>query len=181
MPGRRSPWYEEQPRVAAAVCAALFAAVVVTRLVVGGGANAVLLLYVFPVALAALTWGLRGGTVAAGIAVVGIVVPLLLDDDGIGVVGWVTRISAVVVLGVLLGQAQDRTRAHQRWLLAEEAARIGSDARARAAAEISDSLLQGMSSAKWMLEAGKVDAGIETLEETIERAQRIVSDLLDPP
>jgi glucose-6-phosphate-specific signal transduction histidine kinase len=177
-----SPWYERNTTLVVCTTALLFGGVLLARLFLGSGPHAVMVLFVFPVALMALTWGLRGGLGGAGLTVLLMVVPELLDDGNLEVLGWVSRLSAVGLLGVLLGAAQDRSRAHQAWELEQRMARAALQREAdrmAAAAEISDSLIQGMASAKWMIEAGRHDAGAEILTDTIERAQTLVAGLLD--
>ena len=175
------PWYECRPDLVRAVLVVLFAVVLVARWYGGSGPHAVSVLYVFPVSLMALVWGLRGGLAGAALAVVGMVIPEVFGDSHLDAFGWATRLSAIVLLGVLLGAAQDRTRANVRLRLDAEADRIRLQrraAQAAAAAEINDSLVQGMASAKWLLEMGNVEAGTEVLEETIDRAQALVSGLV---
>lgn len=175
------PWYEARPRVVRCVLVALFLGVLVARSFAGSGPRSISILYVFPVSLMALVWGLRGGLAGSGIAVVGMVIPEVLGESYLDAIGWATRLSAIVLLGVLLGAAQDRMRANVRLRLAAEAERVRLEraaARAATASEISDSLVQGMASAKWMLEMGNVETGTAMLNETIEHAQLLVSALV---
>jgi glucose-6-phosphate-specific signal transduction histidine kinase len=178
-----SPWYERRPRRVAGVLVVLFAAVLAARWLPGSGPHAVTALYVFPVALMALTWGLRGGIAGAILATALMVVSEVIGRGTLEALGWVSQVSAVALLGVLLGAAQDRTRAHRCQELARrdaEAALEREVERSTASAEISDSLIQGMVGAKWMLELGRPDEATVMLEETIERAQRVVSGMLGP-
>jgi hypothetical protein len=48
----------------------------------------------------------------------------------------------------------------------------------REAAEINDSIFQGLAATKWMLEAGEVERGLTTLEQTMVTAQQLVSRML---
>ena len=48
----------------------------------------------------------------------------------------------------------------------------------RQAVEINDSLLQGMAAAKWALEAGRADVGLERLSDAIVSGQQLVSGLI---
>ena len=160
------PWYEQDLRRTLAVVVVLFVAVVAVRLPV---------LAVFPVSLMALTWGLRGGLAGSAAAALATVV---VDTD---VLRWAATLSAVMLLGVLFGEAQDRSRASMAARLRERAEleqlqlRL---ARATAAAEISDSVIQGMVAAKWLVEAGNVADGTEVLADTIEQAEVLVSSLV---
>lgn len=170
----RDPWFERRPEVALAVAATLFAAILALRLSGGSPADAYSMLYVFPVALVALVFGLRGGTAAGLVAVALIVVWVVADDVSLTATGWVSRVAPLVVLGPLLGRAADRMRraeAEHRRLA--EAALLH-----RKAIEINDSLIQGMAAAKWSLEAGRTESGLKTLDETIGHAQDLVSALI---
>jgi hypothetical protein len=55
---------------------------------------------------------------------------------------------------------------------------IESEISQREAAEINDSIVQGLAAAKWAFEAGASDRGLEVLDETIRTSQALVSDLL---
>ncbi len=48
----------------------------------------------------------------------------------------------------------------------------------RLAVEINDSLIQCMAAAKWAIEAGQVERGQVTLDETIRLGQQLVSALI---
>jgi signal transduction histidine kinase len=50
--------------------------------------------------------------------------------------------------------------------------------RHREALEIHDNVVQGLAMAKLSLELGEVEAGMAALEETLEAARRLVTDLL---
>jgi hypothetical protein len=60
----------------------------------------------------------------------------------------------------------------QRDLLAAKLAR-------REAGDINDSIVQRLGVAKWMLEMGKMEQGLKLVGETMEDAQRLVSELLE--
>jgi signal transduction histidine kinase len=169
------PWFRAHPRWAAAVVALLFVGVFVTRLLADESPrDAAGLLYVLPVALAAMSFGRRGG-LAAGLFGVSLVVAwALVQDFDLTWLGWVSRVVPLLLLGGLLGDATERLEAAQRREQELEAAAR----RHRDAAEISDSLIQGMTAARWALEADRPDVAITTLEDTVARGQRLVSDLL---
>lgn len=171
----RPPWFHSHRAWAAAVIVALFGAVLTARLVAGDGpADAISMLYALPVALAATTFGRRGG-LAAGLVAVGLLVVWAVGQGAdLTWLGWAARIVPLLLLGFLLGDASERLAAADRRRRELEAAAQ----RHRDAAEISDSLLQGMSATKWALEAERHDVALETLEETIVKGQRLVSDLL---
>ena len=170
----RGPWFRQRPIVALAVAGVLYASVLALRLLAGGSADAYTLLFVFPVALVAVTFGLRAGLAAGVVAVSLIVVWVVVDDVSLNLVGWGARILPLLLLGALLGDASDRLRRAE-----EEKRRLESAALLyREAIEINDSLVQGIAAARWALEAGRVDAGLRTLEQTIVQAEELVSGLI---
>ena len=48
----------------------------------------------------------------------------------------------------------------------------------REAIEVNDTLIQGMAAAKWSIEAGRVETGLQTLDRTMAQAQEMVSDMI---
>jgi PAS domain S-box-containing protein/putative nucleotidyltransferase with HDIG domain len=96
----------------AALSAALFAAILGLRLVDESTADALLVLFVIPIAICAMEFGLRGGLVAAGGAIVLLVVyEVVVDAQDIGALGVATRGAACLIVGVLLGGVSDERRA----------------------------------------------------------------------
>ena len=170
----RLPWFRRRPVLALAVAGVLYAAVLALRLFVGGPVDAYSMLFALPVALVAITFGLRAG-VAAGLVAVGlIVVWVVVRDVSLGPTGWASRAVPMLLLGLVLGDASDRlSRAEAERRRLEEAALLH-----RQAIEINDSLVQGMAAARWSLEAGRIDAGLQTLDETINQAHDLVSGLI---
>jgi K+-sensing histidine kinase KdpD len=157
-----------------AVAGVLFVGVLSLRLFAGDATDAYSMLYVFPVALVATTFGMRAGTAAGLLAVALIAVWATADHVSLAPVAWAARVLPILLLGVLVGEATDRLRrieAERRLL--EAAALLH-----REAIEINDSLVQGMAAAKWSLEAGSVDAGLRVLDDTIARGHDLVSGLI---
>lgn len=175
-PGSRLsiPWFGTHRAWAAAVVVALFLGVFVLRLAVEGADEVVSLFYVLPIALAAMTWGLRGGLLGAGAGVSLVVAWSVIDDVSFSALGWSTRVVPLALLGVLLGLAADgleQARLTERELLATQL-------REREAAEINDSIIQGLVAAKWLVESGECERSVVYLAESIERTQALVADLL---
>ncbi len=173
--GSDQPWFRTHPRWAGGVIVSLFAAVLAARFLAGDTAgDAVSLLYALPVALAAVAFGRRAGIGAGLLAVVFVLVWVTARDADLSWLGWVARVVPLLLLGARLGDAAERLdHAEQRRRELEAAAQ-----RHRDAAEISDSLIQGMTATRWALEAGRYDVGLSTLEDTIAKGNRLVSDLL---
>jgi hypothetical protein len=82
---------------------------------------------------------------------------------------------------VLLGQATDQIEAGRLRSIAAAGERQRLEERARRQAEgleISDSLLQHLAVAKWMIEAGDSDGALEILTSTMATGERMVAELL---
>jgi hypothetical protein len=152
----------------------MFAGVLTVRLLMGGPEDAYSMLYVLPVALLATAFGLRAGAVAGALAVLLIVFWAVVQDVGLTPLGWASRVIPILLLGILLGRAADRMRRAETERQRLRAAALLH----REAIEINDSLVQGMAAAKWSLEAGRVDAALDTLDHTMTRAQDLVSGLI---
>lgn len=175
-PGERPlvPWFGAHRARAVAVAGVLFAGIFGLRLVVGGVEDVVSLFYVLPIALLAMTCGFRCGTIAAAIGVALIVVWTVIDGVELSALGWSTRAVPLLLLGMLVGRATDRfeeARLVERELLATRL-------REREAAEINDSIVQGLVAAKWLIESGESERSVVYLAESIERTQALVGDLL---
>jgi K+-sensing histidine kinase KdpD len=175
LPGPEGPWFLTRPRLAAGLAAAMFAAVFVMRLVVRDPQEGACLFYVLPIALVAFAFGRLAGALAGvlGIALFGVWV--LLEGASFGVIGWLSRIVPMLLLGLLVGGAADQ----QRRAAAAERSLLVAQLRARRAAELTDSVIQGLSAAKWAAESGNHVRTLDVLSETVESAQPIVSDLLE--
>ena len=173
-PAPRDPWFRRRPALALAVAVLLYAAVLVLRLGAGTPGDAYSMLYALPVALVAITFGLRPGLVAGVVAVGLIVLWAQVEDVSLTATGWTSRAVPLLLLGGLLGQAADQVRRAEAERRDFEAAALLH----REAIEINDSLVQGMAAAKWSLESGQVEAGLRILEGTINQAQELVSRLI---
>jgi K+-sensing histidine kinase KdpD len=168
------PWFWLRPVLAVAVSAVLFAAIIVLRWSVGGIEDSISMLYVLPVSLLALGFGFRVG-LGAGVFAVGLLVLwVTTSHESLSVLGWLSRATPLLLLGALTGAATDRIRA----AAAAERRAAAVALLQREAAEINDHILQQMAAAKWMLEAGRNDDGVELLESTMDTAQQLVSRML---
>lgn len=172
--GSQLPWFRDRPRQAIAVASVLFAAIFGVLLAIGKAEDAGSLLYALPVALVALAFG-RSAGIGVGLFAVALVVTwAAVRDIDLTWLGWASRGVPLLLLGALLGDASDRlTEAAARQLVLEAA-----EQRHREATEISDTLIQGMAATKWALEAGRLEAGLRTLEETLAVGHTLVSKLL---
>jgi K+-sensing histidine kinase KdpD len=169
---RRDPWFVQHPVRAKMVVAASFVAVFVLHLWVGDADAAIL--YVLPVALAALAFGLLVGTVAGLVAVGLIVLNVVLTGESLPFIAWFSHAAPLLLLGLLAGASADRirqARIAERYAL--EVALLQ-----REAAEVNDSVVQGLAAARWLLESGQVDRALDVLDETAQSAQALVSRVL---
>ncbi len=170
----REPWFRERPYFTVAVSGVLFVAIFIVRLLVGDSTDGYNMLYTLPVALMATAFGRRAGILAGLFAAALVVAWAVVDHVDLSTMGWVSRFLPVLLLGGLLGDAMDRVRRGE----AERVQLAAAATLHREAIEINDSLVQGMAAAKWAIEAGRVEAGLATLEETIGEGHRLVSGLI---
>lgn len=170
----REPWFRRHPAAVFVVAGVLFASVWLLRLFDGEPVDASTLLFTLPVALIAVAFGLRAGLAAGAFAVLLVVIWVVSTDTSLSAVGWISRCLPELLLGLLLGDASQRLqRAEAERRRVESAALLYRDA-----IEINDSIIQGLAAARWALEAGRTEAGLKTLEDTIVQAQDLVSDLI---
>jgi hypothetical protein len=169
-----APWFRAQPTWTVAVAAVLYVAVLTLRLTIGEPSDAVNMLYALPVSLIALAFGRRAGIAAGSLAVALVAVWAVVDDADLSALGWASRVVPLLLLGGLLGDASDRLEEAERRERAHEAAAQ----RHRDATEVNDTLVQGMSAAKWSLEAGRHEAALRTLEDTLTLGHELVSKLM---
>lgn len=171
---RGGPWFRERPRQTIAVASAMSAAIFALRLADSSATDAVSVLYVLPVALLAMAFGFRVGF-AAGVGSVGLLLAgTLLADISLTPLGWSTRITPLILLGTLVGFASDQLgEAHRRERHYVEVALLQ-----REAAEINDTIVQGLAAAKWLMEAGDTERGLEAVNDTMATAQVLVSRML---
>lgn len=168
------PWFRRWPAASVTVAAALYAGFFALRLTTGGPSDTTSMFYALPIALLAVTFGLVVG-LAAGLVGVGLVVIwAVVDHVGLTPVGWATRVVPLLLLGALLGQAADRLHRSEA-----ERARLNKAAHwHRQAAEINDSIVQGLAVAKWSLEGGDLDTALRVVSDTLDEAHTMVSQLL---
>jgi hypothetical protein len=169
------------PLVPVAVAFGLFASIFVLRLAVDTTDGPITVLYVFPIALLGVVFGLRVGALAAMLGVLLVVVWAVLDDFSPSAVGWFGRIVPLVVIGLLVGNAADRLRTASVAEQASFAARLGEIE----AAEIHDSIVTELVAAKAHLECGQIEEGLVALEHGLVAAEALAADLkssaFEPP
>lgn len=180
--GQAQPWYRQRPNDALIVAIGLFVGVSVLQWFNDAAGQAIAVLYVLPVALMAVTFGLRGGLVAATTGFVLFALFEIFHSSGnIDIDGWLVRAIAMFLLGALLGRATDETTASERAAVVEQQRRNQleeTNRRYQEALEINDSILQQLVAAKWMIERGQPEEAAEALAATIERGEQMVQGLL---
>lgn len=168
------PWFRSRPAWAMGVAAAMFAGVFALRLSMGNAQDAVNMLYSLPIALVALAFGRNAGIASGLLATVLVGAWVAIAEIDLSPLGWASRLIPLLLLGGLLGDASDRlAAADARHRVLEAAAQ-----RHRDATEVNDTLVQGMAAAKWALEAGRYESGINTLAETLQLGHELVSKLM---
>jgi hypothetical protein len=164
------------------IATGLFAGVSVAGYFSDGSGEAIDILYSLPVALLAMSFGLLGGLVGAAAGFSLFTIFQLADGVGdIDATGWIARAAGLLLLGVLLGRATDQIKAGELRTLAEQEQRRRLQETAHRqveALEISDSILQHLAAAKWMVERGKDEDAIDILTSTLVTGQRMVAELL---
>lgn len=170
----RGPWFRDRPRATIAVAAVLFAGIFAMRITLGGAADGAAMLYVLPIALVAVAFGFRAGLAAGLVGVLLVALWVTLKDVPLTPLGWISRALPMLLLGCLLGDAADRLRVAEAERRALEVAARGR----RDAIEVNDTIVQGMSAAKWSLESGNLAAGLAILTQTLEVGHKLVSQQL---
>jgi diguanylate cyclase (GGDEF)-like protein/PAS domain S-box-containing protein len=94
--------------IAAAVV--LTAAICLVRLGDGNAADSPTVLLIVPIALCAARFGLKGGAISSGLGIVLVAASNLAGDVGLSWVGYAARVTAVVLVGVVVGSFADRGR-----------------------------------------------------------------------
>lgn len=166
------------------VIAALLAAVTVLRWFFDGAGQAVALLYVIPITLGALRFGRRGGAGVAGCGMTAFVVLEGVHARGdLDLTGWVGPLLVMVLAGGLVGHLSDlaaQREADQR-LEAQRNRQLEElcDAQ-RSAIEASDSIVQQVAAARWLLEVGRSSEALAALGDTAVAGIAQVSSALAP-
>ena len=160
----------------------LFVGVVVLEAADTRASDAIALMYVLPIALMAVSFGLRGGLAAAAAGYAVFTVFAVTTTTGyLGVDGWVSRAVALFLLGGLLGHASDRSERATAVALDQQRQRLELEEHNRRYSdgiEISDSILQYVAAARWRMEQGRYEEAAELLGNALARGQQMVGELL---
>jgi hypothetical protein len=167
------PWFHRRPPLTVAVASALYAVVLGLQWLVDTP-EPITLLFCFPIALLAIAFGLRAGLLAGsgGICLVAISASVAGIEPSFW--GWLTRAAPMLLLGGLLGHAADqlhRSEAERNRLMAVAQ-------RHRDAVDFNDRVVQELAVAKWALEAGNPERGLDIVTSTLDGAQDMVSKML---
>lgn len=178
------PWFRAHPEAAAAVITGSSVAVLILQLVDRRASDAFSLLYVLPISLAAMTFGVGGGLAAAAVAYTAFALFAVFSTVAhVDVEGWIGRAAAMFLLGGLLGRASDQTERAAQAALAHHSQRLIAEEKRRRYAEgieLSDSILQQVAAAKWAIELGDNTRAAQLLGQALSSGQEMVGDLLPP-
>ena len=150
------------------VIVGLFAVVTILRWRFDRAGEAVALLYVVPITLGALRFGRRGGILAAGFSLTAFIVLETFRARGdVDVTGWAGPLLAMALIGGLVGHLREAAalRDLDRKRQALEIEKL-CDAQ-REAATASDSIVQQVAAARWMLEAGRSQEALAALGDAV--------------
>ncbi len=167
------PWFHRRPGLTIAVASALYAVVLGLQWLVAGP-EPITLLFCFPIALLAVAFGLRAGLLAGLGGIVLVAVWASVGGVELSFWGWVTRAAPMLLLGGLLGHAADQLRRSE----AERNRLMAAAQRHRDALEFNDRIVQELAAAKWALEAGRPERGLDILRNTVNAAEDMVSQML---
>lgn len=170
----RGLWFRGRSGLTIVVAAALFLAILVLRSAVQSAQDPVTLLFCLPVALLAVAFGLRPGLLAGLLGVALTAGWVVVEDPDLSLLGWTSTALPMLLLGGLVGAAVDEARRAE-----DERRRLEAAARRhRDAVELNDSVVQRLSAAKWALESGRPDRGLEIITQTLSEAEQLVTELL---
>lgn len=167
------PWFRRRPGLAIAVSSALYAVVLGLRWLVAAP-EPVTLLFCFPIALLAIAFGLRAGLLAGLGSICLVAVSASVGGIELSFWGWAIRAAPMLLLGGLLGHAADQLRRSE----AERNRLMAVAQRHRDAVDFNDRVLQELAAAKWALEAGHPERGLDIVANTLDAAQDMVSQML---
>jgi hypothetical protein len=166
------------------VIAASSVAVLALQVVDTRASDAIALLYVLPIGLSAVTFGLWGGLGAAAAAYVAFGLFAVSFGAGhVGPDGWFSRAAALFLLGGLLGRASDQIARASRTALVHQRQRLIVEEQIRRYSEgieLSDSILQHVAAAKWADERGDHAEAARLLTRALSAGQKMVGELLPP-
>ena len=114
------------------------------------------------------------GIILTAVSVGLLVAWVIIVDESLSPLGWLSRATPLLLLGPLVGASSDRMRAARR---SERFAALMALLQ-RDAAEVNDSVIQGLVATKWLLESGEVERAIALLEATTVTAQELVTRVL---
>lgn len=108
MRSTRFLWFGRNSRAAFLLAAALFVGITGARLLSSDVSDAISFFYVLPIALVAVSYGMVAGITAGLTASLVFTLWAVFTEAPFGPIGWLTRLSTFLLLGLLLGRATDR-------------------------------------------------------------------------
>lgn len=164
-----TPAWSASHRVAPlAVAVAFFAGLEGLLFAVNDPRQAGALLFVVPIAILALRYGLRGGLGGAIAATVLVALWVLVGDVDLTLLGWVSRLVSYFLLGGLVGRFEDLARDAERQRMQVLHAR-----------EVQDDIVQALVMARYQLDSAAGPAAAqEALDGALAAAKEIVTRAL---
>ncbi len=162
--------------VAFGVIVGLIAAVTILRWFFDRAGESVALLYVLPIALGALRFGRKGGITVAGCGIAAFIVLEAVRAKGdLDMTGWVGPLLAMALVGGLVGHLSEvaALRESDHRLQAQRIEELRAAQREADAA--SDSIVQQVAAARWMLEAGQNQEALAALGDAVAKGIARVS------
>ncbi len=173
---------QARPGLAGALSVAMFAGITVLRWFLEGSGQAVVLLYLAPIALVAVSVGRRSAYALAGASVICFGIFALVHSRGDrDLTGFVDPVFAVGVIGALLGFLAERGHEEARRAEAEGRQRVAFEElcrRQHAALEHSDVLIQALNATRWLIERGENERALEVLADLMEQRLATFAEVL---
>ncbi len=109
--------WAQRPGALIAVAVGLFGGIAALRVVVSSPRDGVGILFVIPIAALAARFGTRGGIVGALVALVLLVITSAVNGESYTTIGYLTRATAFVLVGLVLGLLSERVDRARRFEL----------------------------------------------------------------
>lgn len=142
----------------------LLPAILIVAMEVKDARQAVTLLFLVPVVLLALAFGVYGGLAGALVSIAMLAIWVAHQNVDLNTVGWTSRIVAYFAIGALVGYYENFARRLMRRQLDESYAM-----------EIHDGVVQSLVVASYELRRGDAAEAGEAVDEALASAKRIIS------
>jgi gas vesicle protein len=158
-------------RTVAIAAGALLVLVFLVAVLSGSPLEPAIIAYAVPVALVGIALGATAGVAAAVASGALYWLAAYLDGHTFSAGHLSYRLGALVFLGGVVGALSSRLGE------ADRGAQLQRELRSRAV-ELNDTVVQGLALSRYLLDGGDSAAAAATVEQTLERAQELVADLM---